>query len=532
MERPVVPSRWLWLVALLSAVLLADPTAGQDRAGRLPPHYDPLLGLHVLRRAAPAASGPLQAGATTAARGAIAVQNLTAAPAPGWPRRGFDQANTGHTTVLGPVGQAQTAWTFAPGASAFVWRPAVAPDGTIYVTTVSFSVDGVDGRLVALNQDGSVKWQTELRSSTGLPLWASATPALDGAGNIYIAWAHDRSFGSLTAISLDPSGAVRWRFEPALELEVTSHQEPVLVNGVLYAAVDTGFQSDDSTHRASIFALDLATGAPLWRWESPNLDSFLAGPAVGRDGHVYHASVSNPLRAASGFLYRIRPDGVLDWSVDIGAGTNAPPALDAQNNVYVGDLNGVASKHSSAGVRLWASDTRSGQIYASPVLSNGRVAVGGANTGLHVLDAATGEPRALFAPGTFPMSQASDRAGNTFFYSFDETGRVFGYGRGGRQWWTFDTGAGVSVSAVAIAADGKVLVSNSETLTAYVGAMSGDLNCDGAVNAADVDPFVLALANPGLYARRYPRCDRALADVNGDGSVNAGDVAAFLKLVR
>ena len=85
---------------------------------------------------------------------------------------------------------------------------------------------------------------------------------------------------------------------------------------------------------------------------------------------------------------------------------------------------------------------------------------------------------------------------------------------------------------MAIAADGKVLVSNSQTLTAYAAPVSGDLNCDGAVNAADIDAFLLAVANPALYARRYPRCDRALADVNGDGAVNAFDVAAFLKLVR
>ena len=532
MGHPLGLSRWLWLLALLSSVLVARPTSGEDQGGRPRSDYVPMLGLHVLRHAAPAESRPLSLSGTSALRGTSAVQSLTDTPAHGWPSRGFDPANTGHTVALGPVGQAQAAWTFAPGASVFVWRPAVAPDGTIYVTTVSFTADGVDGRLYALNPDGSVKWQTELTTSTGLKVWASATPALDSGGNIYIAWAHDRNFQSLTAISLDRNGAVRWRFEPAVELEVASHQEPVLVDGALYAAVDTGFQFDDSSRRASIFALDPATGRLLWRWESPNLDSFLAGPAVGRDGHVYHASASNNLRAASGYLYRIRPNGVLDWSVDIGVGTKAPPALDAQNSVYLGDLAGLASKHSSAGVRLWGSNTMSGQIYASPMLRGDRVTVGGANTGLHVLDAATGEPAAVFAPGAFPMSQASDRAGNTFFYSFDPAGKLFAYGRGGRQWWTFDTGAGVTVSAVAIAADGKVLVSNTATLTAYVGPVPGDMNCDGVVNASDVDPFVVALADPGRYARRYPGCDRALADVNGDGSVNAFDIAAFLKLLR
>ena len=301
-----MPSRWLWLLVLLTSILFADPTSGEDRAGQRPADYLELFRLHVLRPAAPG-RGALGPSETKARLAAGTVQGLTAAPAPGWPVRGFAPANTGHTLALGPVGRAQTSWTFAPGA--FVWRPAVAPDGTIYVTTVSFSIDGVDGRLVALGQDGSVKWQTTLTSSTGVPLWASATPVLDSAGNIYLAWAHDRSFRSLAAISLDPGGAVRWRFEPALELEVTSHQEPVLVDGALDAAVD--------------------------------------------------------------------------------------------------------------------------------MLNHGRVAVGGANTGLHVLDAATGEPAARFAPGSFPMSQASDRAGNSFFYSFDETGRVSGTaeaaGSGGRS---------------------------------------------------------------------------------------------------
>jgi streptogramin lyase len=59
-------------------------------------------------------------------------------------------------------------------------------------------------------------------------------------------------------------------------------------------------------------------------------------------------------------------------------------------------------------------------------------------------------------------------------------------------------------------------------------AAAGDLNCDGAVNTFDIDPFVLALTNLTGYAEAYPDCDHMLADINGDGLVNAFDIDPFV----
>jgi hypothetical protein len=59
----------------------------------------------------------------------------------------------------------------------------------------------------------------------------------------------------------------------------------------------------------------------------------------------------------------------------------------------------------------------------------------------------------------------------------------------------------------------------------------GDLNCDGALNAFDIDPFVLALTDPSAYAGLYPNCDVNRADINGDGSVNAFDIDPFVLLL-
>ena len=48
-------------------------------------------------------------------------------------------------------------------------------------------------------------------------------------------------------------------------------------------------------------------------------------------------------------------------------------------------------------------------------------------------------------------------------------------------------------------------------------APAGDLNCDGVLNGADIDPFFLALGNPATYATRFPNCDPLNGDINRDG---------------
>jgi hypothetical protein len=59
----------------------------------------------------------------------------------------------------------------------------------------------------------------------------------------------------------------------------------------------------------------------------------------------------------------------------------------------------------------------------------------------------------------------------------------------------------------------------------------GDLNCDGAVNFDDIDPFLLAMAGPTEYAAAYPDCDRMTGDTNGDGAVDLEDIRPFVALL-
>ena len=55
----------------------------------------------------------------------------------------------------------------------------------------------------------------------------------------------------------------------------------------------------------------------------------------------------------------------------------------------------------------------------------------------------------------------------------------------------------------------------------------GDVNCDGAVDLDDVEPFVLALTDENAYIATY-NCDIDLADMNGDGVVNGDDIPLFV----
>ncbi len=62
----------------------------------------------------------------------------------------------------------------------------------------------------------------------------------------------------------------------------------------------------------------------------------------------------------------------------------------------------------------------------------------------------------------------------------------------------------------------------------------GDMNLDGAVDTADVAPFVLALTNPDGYMAQFGVDEAtmtALGDINQDGVFDTADVAPFVQLL-
>jgi hypothetical protein len=62
----------------------------------------------------------------------------------------------------------------------------------------------------------------------------------------------------------------------------------------------------------------------------------------------------------------------------------------------------------------------------------------------------------------------------------------------------------------------------------------GDLNCDGAINFGDINPFVLYLSNLAVWQNTFLGCNPQNGDINGDGTYGQGsfgDINPFVSLM-
>ncbi len=59
----------------------------------------------------------------------------------------------------------------------------------------------------------------------------------------------------------------------------------------------------------------------------------------------------------------------------------------------------------------------------------------------------------------------------------------------------------------------------------------GDMDCSGAVDFDDIDPFVLAISGQAAYEVAYPDCEWLNGDINGDNTVDFDDINGFVSLI-
>ena len=78
---------------------------------------------------------------------------------------------------------------------------------------------------------------------------------------------------------------------------------------------------------------------------------------------------------------------------------------------------------------------------------------------------------------------------------------------------------------------GRLTIDNLALQTGLV-VCHGDVNCDGSINFADINPFVLYLSNFAAWQTTYANCPVQNGDINGDGTYPSfGDINPFVALL-
>ena len=218
--------------------------------------------------------------------------------------------------------------------------PAIAADGTVYITSV-------DGRLYAVDKKGTKKWAF----ATDRKLFSS--PAVGTDGTVY--------FGTedLKLYAINPNGTLKWTFAAGDAVRAT----PVIgADGTVYVA----------THNGTLYALH-PDGTTKWQFSNPGRSymssqlaihsddtlyvtwgyelyainatdgklkklyggwSSLTSFAIGADGAIY--AVAEETKYAAKTVYAVYPsDGSIRWKYKTDDLYSSPPVVDRDGTVYV-----------------------------------------------------------------------------------------------------------------------------------------------------------------------------------------------------
>jgi len=149
----------------------------------------------------------------------------------------------------------------------------------------------------------------------------------------------------------------------------------------------------------------------------------------------------------------------------------------------------------------------------------------GSPTGLYSINIDTGQMTFVAPPVPSPNSAVTGLA-----CGYNKVYALTVYGDEGYPMYVYDLAQGTG--GVWTPMTHPYPESHSTSGAAFApGPVPGDLNCDGMVTLADIDPFVLALSGQAAYNAEWPDCYWRNADCNLDGDVTSADIDAFVELL-
>ena len=290
-----------------------------------------------------------------------------------WKVQAFDSAGrAGDWSGDGRFRVRTVKWVFPmPVGYGKVSGPTLGPDGTVYaVLAPPWGTRKWSYLLVAINDDGTQKWQRELSSDTSI-LGAGdfGNPFVGPDGTIYVSCQHSPDSIFVELVAVRPDGSIAWRHYARGGCGVRA----IGADGSVYCGSWSGYVqcvNGDGTTRWTgpdahggtsiaigadgiIYCIDAGsagteisalspTGGLIWSFSDPNVYYRVA---ITANGNIVVAGTQVAL---------VSPSGAVQWRRQCGSEN----ALTCDSSIiYVQDTDGSCALREEDGTELWSSDT-------------------------------------------------------------------------------------------------------------------------------------------------------------------------------
>jgi outer membrane protein assembly factor BamB len=291
--------------------------------------------------------------------------------------------------------------------------------------------------------------------------WASPV-VVDGT----LLVAHRDDLYAYDAETLEP----QWRFPPPSGN--IDHGDIVALYGTPAVLDGTVFLP---TYDGTLFAIDIATGAPVWI--APfETDGPLVGGVLAQDGTVYFGS-------SDGYLYAVDAgSGTEKWSFKTDKEIWSTPVI-VGDALYVTSLDGkLYVLDVAGGEERWSFETDAG-VAASPVIddANGRIYLGGFDARLRAIDIDTRDELWVVKAKNWFWSRPVLDGDTVFAPSMDH--HVYAVDSAtGNDVWDFNAGAEVLATSVSIGA--KLFVADRDGNVYAIDKSTGETAFDAPLDLA------------------------------------------------